>query len=83
MINQVKSKKAVALLDPGMLATDVAHYLVRRGVPFRRAHHIVGSTLRRAATLGVTLQDMPHEEYVAIWYLVSICSSIYFFNNSI
>ncbi|XP_022114401.2 argininosuccinate lyase [Pieris rapae] len=62
----VKSEKAVALLDPGMLATDVAHYLVRQGVPFRRAHHIVGTTLRRAAALGVTLQNMLHEEYVAI-----------------
>ncbi|CAK1552094.1 unnamed protein product [Leptosia nina] len=59
----VSSEKALSLLDPGMLATDLAHYLVRRGVPFRRAHHIVGTVLKRAATLGVSLQDMDYKEY--------------------
>jgi argininosuccinate lyase len=29
------------------LATDVADYLVRRGVPFRRAHEIVGAIVRQ------------------------------------
>lgn len=50
-----------------MLATDLAHALVRRGVPFRRAHHLVGAVLRRASALGVDLKRLPHEEYLAIW----------------
>jgi argininosuccinate lyase len=31
-----------AARDPGLLATDLADYLVRKGVPFRQAHHAVG-----------------------------------------
>lgn len=50
-----------------MLATDLAHALVRRGVPFRRAHHFVGAVLRRATTLGVDLQHLPYQEYHNIW----------------
>lgn len=50
-----------------MLATDLAHALVRRGVPFRRAHHLVGVVLRRAAALGVDLQNLQHQEYYNIW----------------
>jgi argininosuccinate lyase len=34
--------------DPALLATDAADYLVRRGVPFRTAHEIVGKILRDA-----------------------------------
>lgn len=52
-----------------MLATDLAHALVRRGVPFRRAHHLVGTALKRAEALGVDLQTLPHKEYIAIWYV--------------
>ncbi|CAG4909613.1 unnamed protein product [Colias eurytheme] len=62
----VNQDKAIGLLDSSMLATDLAHALVRRGVPFRKAHHIVGSVLKRAAALGVDLQHMPHKEYIAI-----------------
>jgi argininosuccinate lyase len=34
--------------DPALLATDAADYLVRRGVPFRQAHEIIGQILREA-----------------------------------
>lgn len=50
-----------------MLATDLAHVLVRRGVPFRKAHHIIGQVLRRASTLGVNLQNLHYDEYMSIW----------------
>ncbi|KAI5633059.1 lyase domain-containing protein [Phthorimaea operculella] len=63
---EVNAAKAEASLETGMLATDLAHMLVRRGVPFRRAHHLVGTVLRRAAALNVDLQNMPHHEYAAI-----------------
>ncbi|XP_045785172.1 argininosuccinate lyase [Maniola jurtina] len=63
---KVNGKKAESLLEPGMLATDLAHALVRRAVPFRRAHHLVGSVLRRAAALGVDIRHLPHREYVEI-----------------
>ncbi|CAH0406534.1 unnamed protein product [Chilo suppressalis] len=63
---EVNGEKARTALEPGMLATDLAHALVQRGVPFRRAHHLVGSALRTATALGVDLQQMPHKEYLAI-----------------
>ncbi len=40
------------------LATDLAEYLVARGVPFREAHEIVGSLVREAAESGKSLSDL-------------------------
>ena len=48
-----------AALDPAMLATDLADYLVERGVPFRQAHALVGRAVRRAIDLGVRLDRLP------------------------
>ena len=39
-------------------ATDLADYLVRRGVPFRDAHEIVGGAVAHAARQGVDLSDL-------------------------
>ncbi|MGA3283115.1 MAG: argininosuccinate lyase [Verrucomicrobiota bacterium] len=36
---------AAAASDPALLATDLADYLVRKGMPFRRAHHVVGAVV--------------------------------------
>ena len=38
--------------DPALLATEVADYLVARGVPFRQAHEIVGAVVREAENRG-------------------------------
>jgi argininosuccinate lyase len=43
-----KKECAAAVADPALLATDLADYLVRRGVPFREAHHAVGAVVRVA-----------------------------------
>jgi argininosuccinate lyase len=40
------------------LATDLAEYLVRHGVAFRRAHEIVGAMVREAAAAGRALEDL-------------------------
>jgi argininosuccinate lyase len=48
-------------------ATDLADWLVRRlGLPFRQAHHVTGSIVRRAEVLGVDLADCPLAEMQAI-----------------
>ena len=48
-------------------ATDLADWLVREaGVPFREAHHIVGSCVKRAEQLGVELSLLPPGEAAAI-----------------
>ncbi|MFD1610495.1 argininosuccinate lyase [Sphingomonas tabacisoli] len=48
-------------------ATDLADWLVREaGVPFREAHHIVGSAVRLAETEGVALERLSIEQLKAI-----------------
>ncbi|WP_260600419.1 argininosuccinate lyase [Sphingomonas endolithica] len=48
-------------------ATDLADWLVREGgIPFREAHHITGSAVRRAEELGVALDALPLAELTAI-----------------
>jgi argininosuccinate lyase len=42
-------------------ATDLADYLVRKGLPFREAHHVVGELVRRALDEGGTLEALPLE----------------------
>ena len=41
-----------AASDPALLATEAADYLVRRGMPFRQAHDVVGAILRVADKQG-------------------------------
>ena len=48
------------------LATDVAEWLVRRGVPFRVAHEVAGACVRAAEQRGVDLQDLSDDELAAI-----------------
>jgi argininosuccinate lyase len=48
-------------------ATDLADWLVREGgIPFREAHHITGRAVRRAEELGVSLDQVPLDDLVAI-----------------
>lgn len=51
-----------AAADPGLLATDLADYLVRQGVPFRQAHHSVGKLVARADELAKPLNKFTVEE---------------------
>jgi argininosuccinate lyase len=44
-----------------LLATEAADYLVRKGVPFRQAHDIVGKLLRQAESSGKSWITMPLE----------------------
>jgi argininosuccinate lyase len=55
----VSSRAASGLL----LATDVADYLVARGVPFRGAHEIVGAIVRRLVEEGRSFEDLSLEEW--------------------
>jgi argininosuccinate lyase len=45
--------------DPALVATEIADYLVNRGVPFREAHEIVGKILRAAEQEGKAIREMP------------------------
>jgi argininosuccinate lyase len=48
-----------ALLEGHATATDLADYLVRKGVPFRDAHEAVARAVREAERLGVDLAALP------------------------
>jgi argininosuccinate lyase len=54
--------KMRSALGDDMLATDLADYLVRKGVPFREAHHIVGRVVALAAARGVALSALPLDD---------------------
>ena len=44
-------------------ATDLADYLVRKGLPFRQAHEVVGRLVRYALDEGKTLEDLTLPEF--------------------
>lgn len=48
------------------LATDIAEWLVREGVPFRVAHELAGEAVQVAESRGVELWDLTDEEYANI-----------------
>ncbi len=48
------------------LATDIAEWLVRQGVPFRDAHELSGAAVKVAESRGVELWDLTDEEYARI-----------------
>jgi argininosuccinate lyase len=60
---QVRPQAMAAALDDAMLATDLADYLVRRGMPFRQAHHTVGQAVAAAESKGLTLRTLPYATY--------------------
>ncbi|KRC58987.1 MULTISPECIES: argininosuccinate lyase [unclassified Nocardioides] len=48
------------------LATDIAEWLVRQGVPFRIAHEVAGACVRRCEELGIELDELSDEQFAAI-----------------
>ncbi len=52
-----------AVSDPALVATDIADYLVRKGLAFRRAHEIVGKLMRFVEKEGLTLSDLSLEQW--------------------
>ncbi|KAK7977494.1 arginine-10 [Apiospora saccharicola] len=62
----VRQDKMKAALDPFMLATDLADYLVRKGVPFRETHHISGRCVAKSEELNVPMNELSLEQLQAI-----------------
>jgi argininosuccinate lyase len=62
----VDEKRMSAAIDASMLATDLADYLVRKGVPFREAHGIAGKAVRVAAEKGLSLDQLSLNDWQAI-----------------
>jgi argininosuccinate lyase len=62
-VNTERCRKAI---HPAILATDLADYLVVKGVPFRSAHEAVGKAVRLAEEKGESLFTLTLEDYQAI-----------------
>jgi len=63
---ELRPECMAAQLEAGLLATEVADYLVRRGLPFREAHHLVGRVVRLSEERGVAITELGLAELQAI-----------------
>ena len=57
---------AAAASDPSLLATDLADYLVKKGVPFRQAHHVVGAVVALTERTGKPLNRLTLAELQSV-----------------
>jgi argininosuccinate lyase len=62
----VHPERMLAALDPAMLATDLADYLVEKGVPFREAHEAAGKAVAAAAESGTSIEALALETYQSL-----------------
>jgi argininosuccinate lyase len=62
----VKPERMRGAIDSTMMATDLADYLVAKGVPFREAHSMAGRVVRAAGEGKVRMEELPLEAYQAI-----------------
>ena len=62
----LRPERMAAQLEAGLLATELADYLVRRGLPFREAHHLVGRVVRLGEERGVPITDLASTDLQAI-----------------
>jgi argininosuccinate lyase len=60
---ELRADRMAGVMDEQLLATDLADYLVRRGVPFRVSHEVVGRLVREAEARDVPLSRLPLEAY--------------------
>ncbi|KAL7910229.1 L-Aspartase-like protein [Trichoderma velutinum] len=62
----VRPERMEAALDKTMLATDVAEWLVRKGCPFREAHHIAGRVVALSEQSEISMDKLTLEQLQAI-----------------
>ncbi|MER7074152.1 argininosuccinate lyase [Terrabacter sp. NPDC000476] len=62
-----KTERLESLAPQGFaLATDIAEWLVRQGVPFRVAHEVAGACVRECEPRGIELWDLTDEDFARI-----------------
>ncbi|KAK2741252.1 argininosuccinate lyase [Myotisia sp. PD_48] len=59
-------EKMLAALSPDMLATDLAEYLVRKGLPFRETHHIAGRVVALAEKEAVPMDKLTVAQFKGV-----------------
>jgi argininosuccinate lyase len=61
-----KPDRMRAAIDSTMMATDLADYLVGKGIPFRETHAIAGKAVRAAIEKKIGMEQMPLAEYQSL-----------------
>lgn len=59
----VKAERMHSAIDSTMMATDLANYLVDKGIPFRETHSIAGQIVRLAEEKKIQIEELPLEVY--------------------
>ncbi|KAK3166956.1 hypothetical protein OEA41_010081 [Lepraria neglecta] len=62
----INPDKMLAALTPDMLATDLADYLVRKGIPFRETHHISGQVVALAEQKNMPMDQLSHGDLQSV-----------------
>ncbi|XP_066926755.1 argininosuccinate lyase-like [Clytia hemisphaerica] len=62
----LNADKCLAALSPEMLSTDVAYYLVRKGMPFREAHAVAGSVVQLAEQKKIEVSELSLDDMKSI-----------------
>jgi argininosuccinate lyase len=62
----VKPERMRAAIDSFMMATDLADYLVEKGIPFRETHAIAGKAVRAASEKNIGLDKLTLAEYQSL-----------------
>ncbi|ORZ32052.1 argininosuccinate lyase [Catenaria anguillulae PL171] len=62
----IHDSKMRAALTSDMLATDLADYLVKKGVPFRATHHVAGAAVKLAETRGCQLSELSVADFKSL-----------------
>lgn len=65
----IHPEKMERSLSADMLATDLADYLVRKGLPFRQAHHVSGACVKRAGTSFSPFFSFSHSPFSLLSFL--------------
>ncbi|XP_052868660.1 argininosuccinate lyase [Anopheles cruzii] len=81
---RVDEDRCLSALGYEMLATDMAYYLVRRGIPFREAHHISGEVVAHAEKVKIPINKLTLEDLQEISpYFDETISRIWNYENSV
>lgn len=62
----INKENMYAALSPDMLSTDLAYYLVRKGIPFREAHSLSGKCVALAESKECLLSDLTVKELKSV-----------------
>jgi argininosuccinate lyase len=63
---EFRMEPAAGRMDAALFATDLADYLVRRGVPFRASHDVVGRVVKESEDRGEPLDRLPLSLFQAV-----------------